>query len=255
MVLGLLVAPVRTQADETAAIGVLDQSVITSTKPFRDAAETLQHEKDELDQAYAAAARGLRDPAAQARLAAQYSKKFQVRQNAVLSPLFARARAIIARTAMRRALGVVIDRRALSAGGTDITADVIAAFLSPAAAGDTGITLPPSQIGFVDQDRIDALPKMHAAKARLAQALDGLERRAAAQARTAANGSDREALATQLEQAEDAERRGTLDPLQAQVSAAASRIAAQRGLSFVVDKAAVLLGGVDVTGEVAGALQ
>ena len=85
----------------------------------------------------------------------------------MLGPLFARAQVAIASVASSKNLSVVVDKQIVIVGGVDITPavrDLLTGVGDPVPPVNTP---PPSTVGYVDQQQIDARPAIKAAADRL----------------------------------------------------------------------------------------
>src|SRR5581483_10031502 len=102
-------------------------------------------------------------------VALQFQQRLNDRQREVVGPLFQRAQLAIAAVAATRNLSVVVDKRIVIYGGQDITKDVEAVFTSPQAIQPPAATPPPSEIGYVDQNVLDGVPKVQTANAAMQQ--------------------------------------------------------------------------------------
>lgn len=107
-----------------------------------------------------------------------------------------------------------------------------------------------TDIGFIDQNAIAAIPRFAAANRELGAYKSDLDRQFAQQMRRAAS-PDAQARIAQDFQARFAERqRQILGPLYARAQVAVASVAATKGLSVVVDKRIIIVGGQDITKDV-----
>ena len=68
-----------------------------------------------------------------------------------------------------RNLSIVVDKRIVIYGGQDITRDVETIFTGPQAISAPSASPPPSEIGFVDQNVLDGLPRVQTANSDMSQ--------------------------------------------------------------------------------------
>jgi outer membrane protein len=242
-------------AIEIMNVGYLDQNVIENTPAFRAASQQLQNYKIVLDQQFTNAMHGINDHAQQQQISAHFNQLFAQRQDTLLAPLFVRGRAAIAEIATRHHLSVVLDHRVVLVGGVDITNDVIQRLASTKPLSSAAPSLPASTIGFVDERQLNSVPSIKAQNDQFAQAQHAIEQQATQSMRSAKNDTDRAAIAQRAQSDQAAKQHAIIDPMVAQLDAAMSKIADQRGLALVVDKGAVIIGGRDVTKDVIGVLK
>lgn len=237
-------------ATDLTGIGYVDQAQINAMPEFRDAQSQLAAYKQQLDTDYATQARALTSDDAQHALADKFAQRFASRQHQLVDPLIARAQSSIAAIAANLNLSVVVDRRIIIVGGLDITSDVVAQFHAQSAPKAASASAPPSVIGYVDQQSIDALPKVKAANdsyLAFQQKQRGELQKALAAAK---NDTERTAALTQAQATDARQQQSLIDPIVEKTRVAMARIAEQRHLALVVDKAAILYGGADVTSDV-----
>jgi outer membrane protein len=241
-------------ATELTSVGYLDQGAIEATAPFHDAQAQLAQEKAGLDSAYRQAMHGVSGQAEQREIAQRFSARFAQRQAELLGPLYSRARAIIAEIAAKRALSVVVDRRIIIVGGLDITPEVLTRLGSMQPVSRQAPVLPPSSVGFVDQNQINTIDRVKRANTQFVDAQKSIESDAATRLKAAKSDTERNSVTDHVQQAEAAKQHDIIDPIVAQVNAAIAGAANQRGLILVVDKDSIMIGGTDVTADVVKAL-
>lgn len=252
--LAVAAAPSAIAAD-LSDVGFIDQASIGALPQFQRANAQVAQYKSQLDAQYAAAARG-RSQAEQQRLAGPYQEKFFNRQRQVLGPLFARAQAAIAQTASNQKLSVVVDKRIVVFGGQDITKNVIDLINEPGVVVPPSATPPPSEIGFVDQGRIDQVPKIK-------QANDDFMKYAASQRQNAIkqmqgaknNPQQQQQIFQNYQKMVSTQQDKTLKPLVDQTRDAISKVAKTKSLILVIDRSDVIYGGMDITQDVQNALK
>lgn len=242
-------------ATELTGIGSLDQTQLNATPLFRNAQDQLATFKQQLDAQFEAQMRTTPSGDQQQRLASTFAQRFADKQHALLDPLIARAQTAIASVASSRSLSVVVDRRIIIVGATDITGDVVTLFSGPSAPVPPSSTPGSSPVGYVDQRTVDAVPSVKAANDQYL----AFEKQTQAQTRAAlAKAKDqaaKDALVAQAQRADEAQQHSLIDPVVERTRKAMSDIAARRKLVLIIDKAALIYGGTDVTSDVQSALK
>lgn len=249
-----LVAPAAIAADLTD-VGYIDQAAIGALPQFQKASAQVTQYQEQLNAQFTAQSKGKSATQTQ-HLAADLQKKFFSEQKQVLGPLYARAQTAIAQTASNRGLSVVVDKRIVVYGGQDITKDVIGLIDGPGAVVPPSATPPPSEIGFVDQEQIDQLPKIKQANDAFTKfSVD--QRQSAYKAMQAAKGnkSSQEKIFQDYQNAVTAQQDKTLKPLVDQTRDAMAKVAQQKHLVLVLDRSDVIYGGTDITSDVQNALK
>lgn len=250
----VLLAPAAIAADLTD-VGYINQAAIGALPQFQRANADVAAYQNQLNAQYAAAAKG-KSAADQQRLAGPYRQKFYDRQRQELGPLFARAQAAIAQASSNARLSVVVDKRIVVYGGQDITKSVIDLINGPGQVVAPTATPPPSEIGFVDQNQIDQLPKIKQANDDFVKYATQQRQDAIRQMQAAKNDQKQVAQIFQAYQKRVAGQQDqTLKPLVDQTRAAMSKIAQQKNLILVVDRSDVIYGGTDITQDVQNALK
>lgn len=245
----------QASATDLTGIGYLDQAQLNAVPEFRDAQSKLLVYKQQLDSDFANQLRGVKGEDAQRALENQFSERFVGKQHELVDPLLARAQAAIAAVARNLNLSVVVDRRIIIVGGLDITSDVIAQFHVETPEGSSGAALPPQVIGYVDQRSIDQIPSVKSANEKYL-AFQGQQRAEVQKALTSAKtDADRNAILTRAQAADGQRQHDTIDPIVEKTRRAMATVAGRRSLALIVDKAAILYGGTDVTGDIQAAVK
>ena len=242
-------------ATDLTGIGYVDQAQINATPEFRDAQSQLAAYKQQLDADFQNQMRSVSGDDAQHKLSDQFSQRFASRQHQLIDPLIARAQAAVAAIAANLNLSVVVDRRIIIVGGLDITSDVVAQFHAQTTPKSANASPQPSVIGYVDQQTIDVLPQVKAANdsyLAFQQRQRGDVQKAIAGAKSDVQ---RNAILSQAQAADAQQQQTLIDPIVEKTRAAMAHIADQRHLALVVDKAAIIYGGTDVTSDVQTNLQ
>ena len=128
-----------------------------------------------------------------------------------------------------------------------LAASAIAAFIfSPVALG-ADLT----DVGFIDQAAIGALPQFQQANQQVAQYKSQLDSQFAAQMKRAHSNADRQRIAGAFQQRFLNKQREVLGPLFGRAQAAIAQVSSSQHLAVIVDKRIVVYGGVDITKNVA----
>lgn len=253
-VFALVAAPLALAADLTD-IGSIDQAAIANLPPFVAANRQLGQYKAGLDRQFAAQMKGAHSQADQQRVIATFQQKFADKQRTVLGPLFARAQTAIASVSSSKSLSVVVDKRIVIFGGQDITRSVVDLLQSPGQIVPPVSTPPPSEIGYVDQNTVDQIPKLKTASEDFAKY--DLAQKQAAQAKIAKAKTDaeRQAIFNDYNKTVGAKRDDQLKPLVDQTKSIIADVAKKKNLILVVDRGDIIYGGTDITSDVQNAFK
>jgi outer membrane protein len=161
VLVALAVAPAALAAD-VVDIGYLDQGQIAAIPAFATANREINAFGTDLQRQYTDKARNA-SPSRQQQLASEFQGKMADKQRQLLGPLFGRAQVAIASAASSKNLSVVMDKRIVIYGGVDITGQVHDLLTAPAPPVPPSSTPPPSTVGYVDQQQLDAVPKIRSA--------------------------------------------------------------------------------------------
>ena len=248
----LFVAP-QALATDISDVGFVDQSAIGNLPQFQAARQQFTQYQQTLTAQFQAAIRG-KNPADQQAISAQYQQKAVAAQHQLFDQLFARAQTAIAEVSANKGLNVVVDKSIVIYGGMDITKDVVDAINQPGAIVPPVNSPAPSEIGFVDQQQIDALPKMKAANDTFMQDRQQLQSQLT-QALAGKTDAEKPAIIQSFNQKLNDDQKKVIQPLVDQTTKAISDVAKTKGLLLVVDQANRVYGGTDVTADVIKALQ
>jgi outer membrane protein len=249
----LLAAPAAL-ADDLADIGYVDQSQLSALPAFQQADRELQTYGSNLQRQYIGRARGA-SQAQQQQLAQEFQSQMADKQRQILGPLFHKAQVAIASVASSKNLSIVIDKRIIVFGGQDITAnvrDLLTGIGDPVPPVNTP---PPSNVGYVDQAQIDALPSIKSAADDFAKFKADEDRTTATKLRGAKSDADRSAILKDYQSQLEAKQSSTLKPLIDKTKSAMSDVAHKRNLVLVVDRSNVIYGGTDITADVTAELK
>jgi outer membrane protein len=253
LVLSMAIAPAAIAADLTD-VGFLDQAALGSLPAFLAANQQLAQYHDQLNGQFESAMRSAKDDADKQRISLQFQQEFQDKQREVLNPLLARAQAAIANVAASKKLSVVVDKRIIIYGGTDITKDVIDLVRGTQALAMPQSPPPASPIGFVDEQSLDTSQKVKDANDVLAKFAEDQRNLAAQKLKTAKNDIDKQQIAADYQKALADKQEQLLKPLISETRAVTATIAKQKTLLLVIDRADIVYGGTDITQDVQNAL-
>jgi outer membrane protein len=246
-------APAALAAD-VVDIGYLDQGEIAAIPAFASANREINTFGNNLQRDYTARARNA--PAAeQQRLAAEFQGKMADEQRKVLGPLFGRAQVAIANVASSKNLSVVVDKRIVVYGGVDVTPQVRDILTGPGQPVPPVTTPPPSTVGYVDQQQLDALPKIKNATDEFGKFKAAQDQATAAKLKSAKTQADRDAILKDYQKTLTDRQNQSLKPLADQTRTAMADVAKKRGLTLVVDRANIIYGGTDITSDVTAAVK
>ncbi|MGH7757341.1 MAG: OmpH family outer membrane protein [Vulcanimicrobiaceae bacterium] len=242
-------------ASDVTGIGYVDETALADLKPFKDASAQFERYQTHVQGAFAAQMHAAKSAADQQKIAQAAKQKLADRQRTLFGPLFARAQVAIASVASSHNLSVVLDKRIVVYGGTNVTKDV-ASLLTDFGNPVPPVTTPlPSNVGYVDQTKIDDVPKLKSASDDFAKFRDDQMGRAQTKMKSAKTDADRRKIFDALQRTLTDKRKATIDPLVDLTKSAIGAIARKKGLVLVVDRATLLYGGVDITGDVVTALK
>ena len=249
----LLLTP-QVLATDISDIGFVDQGAIGKLKPFADANAQFSQYQAQLAAQYQAAIKG-KSQADQQRISQDYQNRLATQQHQMFDPLIGRANAAIAQVAANRNLSIVVDKQIVIFGGLDITKDVTDLLNEPGQIVPPVNTPPPSEIGWVDRTKIDALPKMKAGSDQFVAFQTQLRQQLSKQITSTTPVDQRQKIAASFQQQMQDERNKVLQPLIDQTDKAISSVARKRGLLLVINAESRVFGGTDVTDDVVKALQ
>jgi len=247
-------APAGLAADVTD-IGYVDQNALANLPAFAAANRKLESAKAELDKQFAARVRGYKNPADQTRIAQEFQNKFAAKQRELLGPLFARAQVSIASVASSKNLSVIVDKRIVIFGGTDVTGAVVDLFQGVGDPVPPVNTPPPSSVGYVDELAINQVPKVKKAQDDFAKFRNDQTNAAQQKMRSAKTDADRQQIFKDLQKTLLDKQKEILNPVIEQTRAAVAEAAKKKGLLLVIDRSNLIYGGTDITTDVTSALK
>jgi outer membrane protein len=241
-------------AADLTDVGFVDQSDLANLPVFLTANRQLATYKSQLDGQYNAQVRRVRSDAQRQQLTLQFQQQLNDKQREIVGPLFQRAQLAIAAVSTSRNLSIVVDKRIVIFGGQDITKDVEAVFSSQQAIQPPAATPPPSEIGYVDQNVLDGVPKVQTANAAMQQFETTQRQVYSARIAQARAPSEKQQILTEYNKTINDKQNELLKPLVDQTRSATSDVARKKNLILVLDKADVIYGGTDITPDVQNAL-
>jgi len=248
-----LAAPAALAADVTD-IGYVDQGALASLPSFVAANRQFSDYGRHLQAQYIGRARHV-GAAAQAQLAQEFQGKMQAEQQRLIGPLLAKAQVAIASVASSKNLSVVVDKRIVVFGGTDITGSVRDLLTSPGDPVPPASTPAPSTVGFVDQRAIDSLDKVKAAQDAFTKFKADEEKAAQGKLKAARTDADRQAVFADYKKALDAKSDEIIKPVVDQTRSVIGDVAKKKGLTLVIDRNNIIFGGQDITSDVTAAFK
>jgi outer membrane protein len=248
----LFAAP-QALATDISDVGFVDQSAIGDLPQFQAARQQFTQYQQAVNAQFQSAIRG-KNPSDQQAISAQFQQKVVAEQHQLFDSLFARAQTAIAEVSANKSLNVVVDKSIVIYGGMDITKDVVDAINQPGPIVPPVNSPAPSEIGFVDQQQIDALPKMKAANDTFMQDRQQLQSQLT-QALAGKTDAEKPAIIQSFNQKLNDDQKSVIQPLVDQTTKAISTVAKSKALLLVVDQASRVYGGTDITADVLKALQ
>lgn len=248
-----IAAPAVLAADVTD-IGFVDQAALSALPMFGQANRQLNEYGANLQKQYISRARG-QSQAAQQRLSQEFQSKMSDKQRQLFGPIFGKAQVAIASIASSKNLSVVIDKRIVIFGGTDITGGVRDLLNGAGDPVPPVNTPPPSTVGYVDQVQIDALPKVKTGSADFAKFKADLDKATSEKLKAAKNDTDRNAILKDYQKQLGDKQDQVLKPLVDLTRNAMSDVAHKKNLALVVDRGNIVYGGTDITADVTSALK
>jgi outer membrane protein len=247
--------PAVVAADTDATdIGFVDQAQLSAMPQFTAAKRQLDSFGQNLQKQYLARARNA-SPAEQQRLSAEFQSKIADKQRQLMGPLFQRAQIAIASVASSKNLTVVVDKQIVIIGGVDIT-NGVRDLLSGAGDPVPPVNTPaPSNVGYVDQTQIDALPSIKSVTDDFQKFKAQQDQATAAKFKAAKTPADRDAIMKDYQKTLLDKQNQMLKPLVDKTRDAMSSVAQKRGLILVVDRGNIIYGGTDITADVTSALK
>jgi outer membrane protein len=249
----LLAAPAALAADVTD-IGYVDQGTLAALPAFQSANREFNAYGVHLRAEYVGRAQHA-SSAQQAQLAQEFQSKMAQEQERVVGPLLSRAQTAIASVASSKNLTVILDKRIVVFGGTDITGNVKDLLSSPGDPVPPASTPAPSSVGFVDQRAIDVLPKVKAAQDAFAKFKAGEDQSAQAKINAAKTDPERQAIYADYKKTLDAKSEELIKPIVDQTRGVIADVAKKKGLLLVIDRNNIIYGGQDITTDVTAAFK
>ena len=247
--LAMSLAPGAIAAD-IGDVGFVDQADIANLPVFVSANRQLAAYKAQLDAQYNAQVKRATNDADKQRITLQFQTQLSDKQHEIAGPLFQRANFAVAAVSATRNLSVVVDKRIVIYGGQDITKDVEAVFSGPQAIAPPSASPPPSEIGFVDQNALDGVPKVQTANSEMGQYESTQRQIYAARLAQAKSPGDKQQILAEYNKLIADKQNQLLKPLVDQTKSATADVARAKSLLLVVDRADIVYGGTDITSDV-----
>ncbi len=248
VVAALLCFAPQALATDITDIGFVDQAALGQLGPFRTAQTQFAQFQRSLSGQFQAAIKG-KSQAQQQRIYQDFNGRAARRQRELFGPLLGRAQASIASVAANKGLSVVVDKSIIIFGGLDITKDVMNMLNQPGPVIPPINSPPPSEVGFVDQAQLDALPRVKKANDDYLQYRQNLQSQLNAQL-AGKQGDARTAVVNTFNQQLNDEQKKVLQPIVDATTKAISDVAKQKSLLLVIDATNRVYGGTDVTADV-----
>jgi outer membrane protein len=249
----LLAAPAALAAD-VLDIGFVDQSALAAMPRFVTANRQFSDFGHKLQAEYVGRAQHA-SQSEQARLSQEFQGRMAQEQERVIGPLLSKAQVAIASVASSKNLSVILDKRIVVFGGTDITGNVKDLLDSPGDPVPPVSTPGPSSVGFVDQRSIDGLARVKAAQDAFLKFKTDEERDAQTKLKSAKTDADRQAILADYKKTLDAKSEQLIKPVVDQTRSVIGDIAKKKGLMLVIDRNNIIYGGQDITSDVTAALK
>jgi outer membrane protein len=240
-------------AVDVVDVGFVDQAAIGGLPAFVAAQQQFAQFRDSTARDFQSAIKG-KGPADQQRIYGEFNQKLAAKQHELFDPLLNRAQTAIALVAAQKSLGIVVDKQIVIYGGQDITKDVLSTIAQSGIIVPPVNTPPPSEIGYVDQSQIDALPKAKAAADTFQAARQRLGQEMNKQLAGKSQAEQVSIVQSFNNQLKD-EQKKDIQPVNDEIQKAISDVARKKKLLLVVDQADRVYGGTDVTADVLTALK
>jgi len=248
----LTLAP-QALATDVVDIGFVDQAAIGQLPAFVAAQQQFAQFRDQTMRDFQNAIKG-KSQADQQRIYGDYNGRLASKQHELFDPLVERANTAIALVAATKGMSIVVDKQIIIFGGADITKDVLTTLGQPGQVVPPVNTPPPSQIGYVDQTQIDALPKVKAANDEFMATRQRLGQDMNRQLQGKSPADQQKIVQSFNDQLKD-EQKKVVQPIIDQTQKAIEVVARKHKLILVIDQTDRVYGGTDVTADVVAALK
>lgn len=248
-----LAAPAALAADVTD-IGYVDQAALSALPSFQTANRQLAEFGQALQKQYVNRAKNA-SQSQQAQLAQEFQGKMAEKQRQLFGPVFGRAQVAIASIASSKNLSVIVDKRIVVFGGTNITQNVKDLLSGVGDPVPPVSTPPPSSVGYVDQSAIDAVPKIKAVQDDVVKYKNDQEKAAQDKLKSAKTDAERDAIFKDYKKALDDKSNQEIKPMVDLTRTTIADIAKKKNLALVIDRSNIIYGGQDITADVTAALK
>lgn len=241
----------KTTSAAARTVGAIDQEIVFGLPEFKKAEEELEKEVKKLQadvEAKLPKDGKLKDE--HRKLISESQTKMTKLANSKLDPLKTRMEAAILKVSRDKKLSVVLDKRIVVFGVSDITDEVKQVFQSEGEikAGDE-VDTSKSPIGYFDQDVVRSLKIFQQVEVDLYRKREDL-RKEFQEKQDRLSPSEKGMLQEELRIKFDTYRESIMTPLFQQVNDSVKEVAQSQGLSLVLDKQHVMQGGRNMTSEV-----
>jgi outer membrane protein len=237
-------------AADISDVGFVDPADIANLPIFANADRQLAAYKAQLVTQYNAQIKRTATDADKQRVTMQFQTQLTDKQHEMAGPLLQREQLAIAAVSATRNLSVVVDKRIVIYGGQDITKDVEAVFSGPQAIAAPAASPPPSEIGYVDQNALDGVPKVQSANSEMSQYETTQRQIYAARLAQVKSAPEKQQILTEYNKLISDKQDQLLKPLVDQTRSATADVARKKSLLLVVDRADIVYGGTDITTDV-----
>ena len=241
-------------AADLTDVAYVDQADVANLPVFLSANRQLAGFKAQMDGQYNAQIARARSDADKQRITMQFQQQLNDKQQEIVGPLYQRLQLVIAAVSSTRNMSIVVDKRIVIYGGQDITRDVETIFSGPQAISPPAASPPPSEIGFVDQNVLDGLPRVQTANSQMSQFESTQRQLYASKLALARSQSDKQQVLSDYTKSITEKQNQLLKPLVEQTRSVTGDVARKKNLLLIVDRADVIYGGMDITSDVQNAL-
>jgi len=251
-VFGFLYVSGRNQADGPQQVGMLDQEAIYALPEFTQAKKDLEQlsKAKEAELKKAIDEKKVNSAAEAENLRLQMRQQLEQEQARRLKPLNDRVTAAIAMLANERHLRVVLEKRIVISGVTDVTEDVKKKFAenkSPTLPKEASETQ--SHVGYINQEVVAELKLYKQVNEKLQARYQEMGKQFQAQA-PKLSPDGRERLQAAMAKSFKEMQAELLMPVNERVNGAISEVAKEKGLSLVLNSSHIMWGGRNLTDDV-----
>lgn len=240
---------IKDSGNATTEVASIDKEDVLKLSAFNDANAKINQRRMEIEKQFAKEAKGLK-PEQQQELYLKYKRDLDVASANEVKPLLDRAQAAIDIVAREKKMKVVLDKKIVVCGATDITDDVKEKFKAPgelkASTEEIGQD---SQIGYFDQEVVRSLKMFREADRTLYEDFNKMKKDIDDKVKNLPP-EQREKVFNEYNAKLVKKRQEMYAPLLKKVTDIVDGIAKDKNLILVLDKQFVMFGGRNVTDEV-----